>query len=136
MLQEPALEAKVISQILRQGLPDKWDGKQCILELKNANYQWRQMEWIGWYFEYKAINLLQARFGIRPGPSFGFTRFDFKLNFVWDFKSYPLNSTSHPWVIVNDREAIDKCIASFGGVGVVIAEGEVEYDDPKESFKQ
>ena len=110
-------------------MPDKWDGKQCILELRNAGYQWRQMEWIGWCFEYKAINLLQARFGLHPGPSFGSTRFDFKLNFVWDFKSHPLNSASHPWVIVNDREAIDKCISNFDGLGVIIAEGEVEYDD-------
>ena len=38
-------------------------------------------------------------------------------------------------MIVNDQEAIDRCVDRFGGVGVVIAEGEAEYDDDAESFK-
>jgi hypothetical protein len=132
-------EAKEICKIVREGLPDRWDGKECILELKNANYQWKQMEWIGWYFEYKAIDLLQARFGSNPGPSFGLTKFDFKLNYVWDFKTHPTNppasSSGRNWVIVNDKEAIDKCSIKFEGLGVVMAEGEAEYDDSTASFK-
>ena len=85
MSQDTVSEAKTICEILRAGVPNKWDGRKCILELREANYQWRQMEWIGWYFEYKAISLLRSFFGSHPGPEFGSTRFDFKLNYVWDF---------------------------------------------------
>ena len=34
-------------------LPKFWDGKSCVLELKDADYQWKQMEWWAFYFEYK-----------------------------------------------------------------------------------
>src|SRR5487761_798757 len=123
MSEDIVSEANRICRTVRDGLRDKWDGKECILELRKADYQWRQMEWIGWYFEYKSTSLLQAVFGSHPGPSFGSTRFDFRLNHVWDFKTHPTNSSTHPWVIVNDKEAIDRCVSSFGGVGVVMAEG-------------
>ena len=136
MSQEIIIEAKKICRVVRNGLPNRWDGKECILELKRVDYQWKQMEWIGWYFEYKATNLLKTEFGSHPSPSFGSTKFDFKLNQVWDFKAHPINSSTHPWVIVNDKEAIDKCVISYGGVGVVIAEGNAEYDDSSESFKR
>lgn len=33
-------------------LPRNWDGKQCVLELKEANYNWKQMEWWAFYFEF------------------------------------------------------------------------------------
>jgi cytochrome b involved in lipid metabolism len=136
MSQNIVAEAKQICNAIRAGFPSKWDGRDCILELKEADYQWRQMEWIGWYFEYKATDILSAQFGRSPGPKFGSTAFDFKLSQVWDFKAHLTNSSTHPWVIINDKEAIDNCISRYGGVGVVIAEGEAEYDDSAQSFKQ
>jgi len=36
-----------IAKLLLADLPTEWDGKQSILELKNANFNWRQMEWWG-----------------------------------------------------------------------------------------
>ncbi len=41
-----------------QPLKRNWNGKQCITESKEADYNWRQMEWIGWYFEYKSRRVL------------------------------------------------------------------------------
>ncbi len=43
-------------------IPKLWDGKECILELKQANYNWKQMEWWAFYFEYKAFELLKIPF--------------------------------------------------------------------------
>ena len=48
----PCLPDITIAKLLLADLPTKWDGKQSILELKNANFNWRQMEWWGFYFEY------------------------------------------------------------------------------------
>ena len=50
-------EADQILKILNSTLPKKVDGKAAILELKQAGYQWRQMEWIGWYFEHKLFTI-------------------------------------------------------------------------------
>ncbi len=33
-------------------LPISWDGRSCVLELKEADYNWRQMEWWEFYFEF------------------------------------------------------------------------------------
>lgn len=32
-------------------LPRVWEGKKSVLELKEANYNWKQMEWWAFYFE-------------------------------------------------------------------------------------
>ncbi len=45
-------------------LPTHWDGKACVLELKEADYNWRQIEWWALYFEYKCIALLRDSFQI------------------------------------------------------------------------
>lgn len=36
-------DIKMLKSKLKE-LPTKWDGKKSILELKKANYNWRQME--------------------------------------------------------------------------------------------
>ena len=54
-------------QILKDKLetiPKIWDGKTSILELKENNFQWRQTEWIGFWFELwcrKNLNQLPTR---------------------------------------------------------------------------
>ena len=50
-------------------LPTFWDGKTCILELKEADYQWRQMEWWAFYFEYKVKEMLADKF-LFPGDKY------------------------------------------------------------------
>ncbi len=125
-------EGKRIKACLENGLPTKWEGRSTILELKDADYMWRQMEWIGWYFEYKARSVLIDALGGDLGPSFGRTVFDYQREFVWDFKAHPLNA-GH-WAIMNDCEAVNACIESFSGNGFVVAVGIAEYDDG--TFKQ
>ena len=45
----PYLPDITIAKLLLADLPTEWDGKQSILELKNANFNWRQMEWWGFF---------------------------------------------------------------------------------------
>lgn len=35
-------EASYIKQVLETSIQKVWDGKQCILELKEADYNWKQ----------------------------------------------------------------------------------------------
>ena len=55
--------------ILDKHMEKTLDGKKCIQTLKKANYQWRQMEWIGWFIEYKIKELLFEYLGESDGPS-------------------------------------------------------------------
>ena len=66
----------IIKNTLEQNLSENWDGKDCILELKTAsendgvNHGWKQMEWIGWYFEWKARQILNNQLGGTIGPKY------------------------------------------------------------------
>ncbi len=124
----------VIARHLNAKLPRDWDGKACIEELRRANYQWRQMEWIGWWFEYRAMQLL-APLGARVGPTFGSVTFDCRLNGVWDFKAHPRKPRESGHAYLNDEEAVDLCIASHRHLGWIIAVGTAVYDDTGE-FKR
>ena len=128
-------ESRIIRNVLKTKIPIIWDGKRCILELKDANYNWKQMEWIGWFFEYKARAVLINSIGGENGPSYGNTSFDYIKQFVWDFKSHPINSSGHPWAIMNDCEAVQSCILDNNGLGFIIALGKANYNDEDQSFK-
>jgi len=126
-------EGQEIQSALWDGLPPVWNGKDAILELKSAEYQWKQMEWIGWYFEWKAKRVLIGKLGGSDGPKYGNTRFDYRKEFVWDLKAHPGNSRTL-FTILNDVEAIDRSIREFGTIGFILAVGTVGYDESG-SFK-
>ncbi len=99
-------ESDKILTTLNDNLKRSFDGCESILELKKANFQWKQMEWIGWYMEYKVRTILVEKLGGEEGPKYGNTSFDYILTYPWDIKAHIENSSSHPWVILNDCEAI------------------------------
>ena len=128
-------ESDQILKILSATLPKKVDGKAAILELKETDYQWRQMEWIGWYFEHKLFTILTQKIGGRKGPSFRNTTFDYQKNCVWDFKVHPCknpNGKINDPMILNDREAIDLCIQQYQGIGFIVVHGEAIFDSSGE----
>ena len=51
-------------------LPRVWEGKKSVLEMKEADYNWRQMEWWAFYFEHLCHQRLAGVFQI-PGERFG-----------------------------------------------------------------
>ena len=117
-----------VAMALACELPERWDGRASVLELQAAAYQWRQMEWIGWYFEWKAGQILSQELGGGRGPRFGNVAFDHAVDGqVWDFKAHPVNQSAH-WAYMNDVEAVDACIARHGHIGWVIAAGHAAYD--------
>lgn len=121
-------EAKQISSILKNNFYGNLDGKTCILEMKEKNLNWRQMEWPGWYVEEMGRMQLIQELGGSIGPTFGRTKFDYKMNYVWDIKVHT-NNASSGWCILNDLEAIETIISNNGGIGFFIALADVEYDN-------
>ena len=128
-------EAGEILSILKNSIPQRTDGKEAILELKRIDYQWRQMEWIGWYFEHLLYSLLTAKHRGKGGPTFGNTSFDYKKKFVWDFKAHPVftpTGTRNDHMILNDREAIELCMQKYGGIGFIVVHGSAVFDETGE----
>jgi len=115
-------------------LPKFWDGKTCVLELKEADYNWRQMEWWAFYFEYKVQNLLVDKFSF-PGDRYDNVSFDLKGAINWDLKASAIKSDNQK-IILNDKSAMEQSIEKLGYHGEIIALCDVEYNDVDRSFQQ
>lgn len=125
----------VLLQGTLKSLPTKWDGKQAILKLKDIDYQWRQMEWMAWYFEALCREALPpAGFAI-PGKKYGRVEFDSFYSINWDMKVSAIKSDSHR-VILNDQKAVDASLESYGCHGIILALVDVEYNDENRSFQK
>ncbi len=117
-----------------EGIPNNWDGKSAIIEMKNeGSRHWRQMEWIGFYFEFLCNRHLRGT--MTDGPKYGRVRFDGFFNVPWDFKAHAQNASSSD-IIVNDLEAIASALEKYSCVGLIVASGLVHYDNEEKSFKR
>ena len=114
-------------------LPTEWEGKASVLKLKEADYNWRQMEWWAFFFEHLCFSALQQDF-TRPGERFGSVAFDLKRSVNWDLKSKAIRSDDHR-AILNDKTATEEAIKKYGEHGAIIALCDVEYNDNDRSFQ-
>lgn len=126
-------DIEIFSHLLNP-MPTDWDGRNCILLLKSADFQWRQMEWMGFYFEYQCKRFL-SRACETPGDRFGNVEFDLKRNFNWDTKASAIKSINDR-IILNDKSAMDQSIKLHGSHGEIIARCDVEYNDADRSFQK
>ena len=127
--------AKEISEGFKN-IPFVWDGRQSILEMKESSFpHWKQMEWIGWYFQFLCEKFLKDVLDEIPGPKFCNVRFDGFKEIPWDFKAHATNTSSHQ-IIVNDSEATSEAIKKFGCLGLILAMGEVKYNDNERTFQK
>lgn len=118
-----------------KNMPKIWDGREAILEMKEGgSRQWRQMEWMGFYFEFLCDKHFSHLIEI-PGKKYDNTQFDAFCDISWDFKAHAANTTRHD-VVTNDVQAIRNTIEEYGLYGMILAIGEVEYNDEERSFKK
>ena len=103
--------------------------------MKNADYRhWKQMEWIGFYFQFLCERYLSSIMTI-PGSRYGRVEFDAFKNIPWDFKAHAMNTSSHR-IIVNDSEATANGIKDYEEVGLILALGKVLYNDEDRTFQK
>ena len=122
--------------IMKAGLreiPTVWEGRETILKMREANFQWKQVEWWAFYFELLFVERLKGEFAI-PGEKCGNTAFDGKRSVNWDLKAKAIKSDDH-LAILNDQAAIEASIEKWGEHGVVIALCDVEYNDIDRTFQ-
>jgi hypothetical protein len=116
-------------------IPTVWDGKRAIQEMRaNAYPHWKQMEWIGFYFQYLCESYLKDIFKFQF-PRYGRIAFDGFYVYPFDFKAHAINTSSHK-VIVNDAAAVREAIEEYGKVVLILALGEVEYNDRDRKFQK
>lgn len=122
-----------------RSIPGVWDGREAILEMKNADYpHWKQMEWMGFYFQFLCERAFTGILEM-PGKKYGRVEFDAFGTFSWDFKAH--SSKNHDGstrniVIMNDAEAIQTAMEEHGHYGLILAIGDVTYNDDNRTFKQ
>lgn len=126
-----------LEKLLAQ-IPVIWDGRKAILEMRDSGYpHWKQMEWIGFYFQFLCDTKLPPLVKI-PGPKYGRVEFDGFLEIPWDFKAHPVKNAKGQEsknVIVNDQLAIVEAIKQFGAAGLILAIGDAIYNDENRSFQ-
>lgn len=112
-----------------------WDGKECVEEMRQAGYKtgWKQMEWIGFYFQMKCEELLKDCF-IIPGDSYrgGNVEFDGKSEgYNFDFKAHSAfdeKGKSKPRTVLNDKLSMEQSIQANGRHGLILAQLRCTYD--------
>ena len=128
-----AQEVQSIKSVLSDVTPKYMDGRESVLEMKEADADnWRQTEWQGWYFEFKAIPALINTLG--GGPRIiGNTKFDYSLIHPWDLKahsSYGKNGPSRKnnSCLLNDQISMKEA-AKETGLGLIVLSGAPSYED-------
>ena len=125
---------KSVIDILKT-IPKSWDGKKAILEMRDNNGRnWKQMEWIGFYFEFLCQKYLKEIMEFHK-IKYGNTSFDGFLEVPFDFKAHALNTEKHD-IVINDTEAIIKAIKKYNYVIVIMALGKVKYNDENRKFQK
>ena len=103
--------------------PKHLDGKVCIQELKDNDYNWRQMEWAGWYNEYWMKKNLQ----LSEGNIYGKVRFDgLYHNFDIDYKAHNIDNAI---LLGNDLEATYKRIEKNGALYLLVKNNKYTMDE-------
>ena len=126
-------DIKIAKQCLA-GLHTDWPGKETVLHLKEVDYNWRQMEWWAFYFEWLCRDALKKTFTI-PGERIDRTQFDAFRSINWDFKAKAIKSDDHR-AILNDQAAMDESINKYSAHGLIIGLCDVEYNDSSRTFQR
>lgn len=126
-------DIQIIKPLL-SNINKNWDGKESILYMKDNGCQhWKQMEWIGFYFQFLCEQKLDQRMKFQL-PRYGNTSFDALMGIPWDFKAHVIGGSRNS-VITNASSATAMAIQEYGATGLILASGVATYDDPESSFK-
>lgn len=118
-------EAAALLGVLNTSVSNHWDGRTAVKEMRSAEFrQWRQSEWIGFYFEFIGIPALIDAFGGGSVQVLNVT-FDYSLGAPWDLKAHSDSSSS---AILNDARSVDQRLEE-GPLGFVVLSGTSEYDE-------
>ena len=133
-------EARLLVAALSTICSVEWNGRSCVNEMREADHnQWKQIEWVGWYFEFVGLPAIINAHGGGP-EKIGRTTFDYVRNYVWDLKTHAEEGVRVPGDFkrpapLNDKAAMEECLSERGSLGFITLsgaasfEGHVEFDN-------
>jgi hypothetical protein len=98
-----------------------FDGFSSVLKLKEYDYNWRQMEWWAFHFEYVVKKELHPTFLVKGVP------FDIQRNINWDIKASVHTDLSGS-VLLNDIDSTNSSVNSNQYHGNIIGFFDPTYD--------
>jgi hypothetical protein len=131
----PKDEAKLISNALfdefgtggyTDGPVPHVDGRGAIIEMKNDGFPgWQDVEWAGYHVKYLALKTCEERFPGQFSPYTDRRRRLIKGQYLWDTR---FNANEEESVILGDVQEYNSLIASNGGIGILVADTQANYD--------
>lgn len=121
-----------------KGIKKDWDGKEAIMEMKESeDNNWRQMEWIGFYFEFLCNkSFIENDIEIKK-IKVDKVEIDAFYKRPIDLKAHSENNSSKSSkIITNGWEETQKIINKYESIIFVIGVGESIYNDKNLSFKK
>lgn len=110
-----------LNDLLEVPISKQWDGKAAILDMQLEDGPYKQMEWIGFYFEHIA----QKHFDSTPAKAK--EPFDFKIGrHLIDAKTHVINE-GKTRVLLNSKSRIDETVQTQP-IYYLVLMTEVEYD--------
>lgn len=134
------MDISQLKELIEHNFPKHFDGKTAIEILKENDFNWKQMEWAGFYTEYIMGKLMTNTCPEKAwGNTYNNTTFDAEINGIdVDFKTHSINKPngkrSTPWVICNDWYATNESIKKNGKMYLIIPNIDFVYDEDG-SFK-
>lgn len=105
--------------------------RKCVLEMKQAGGQWRQTEWVGFYFEHLIRTMSHNHQGITlPGEKIHRTTFDCYAGTNPDLKTHVIGSSTG--IILNDALAMQQLFEDSQRLRLLVLTGSAIYDTNRE----
>ena len=104
---------------------EKIDGKEILIEMKNNNQQYKQLEYQAFYFEDYINSKLDVDFEKHKFKN-GTCVIDTFYEYPIDIKAHDINENLCP---LNDGATIEKAINDYGKFGLIVLNLEYEKDD-------
>lgn len=129
---KPEEEAKEILIIIEKYFPRIFHAQDSIKWLHKYTSQGRQVEWAALFFEEYCRPLLTSFlggwYGIRIIRG---KRIDYQRHYNWDLKVHSIknhNDKINQWIILNDKDTVERIIKFESGMGFVVAHVEFTFD--------
>lgn len=110
------------------------DGKESILEMKeNGGRDWRQIEWVGFYYEYLIDKLDFRSETTYLSPTKKKVKLDYRFDSILtDLKTHNINSK--PEIMLNDKKVMEEALEKEGKIQILLLNGYANKEDRETQF--
>lgn len=104
------------------------DGRKAILEMKKRNWNWREVEWPGFYLKRKIPEICIEKYETQFQERNIGKLYLLKGTYIWDIRFNALGKTQDNIPFMS-KDNIDGIIEEYGGLGLIVVDAEVDSDD-------